>query len=211
MRSVLLFPCPAERNSLTGITGRLSGPPRRLTSELLAKRALRGSNLLLALVGWLAVNAAAFAGTSNSTFIVSATVQAVCQMSATAINFGTYIPGNGTTLKANSTISIQCTSGTTAPTLALNAGASGGTMANRLMVGPAAAKLQYNLYTTSSYGTVFGDGTGGSSTVPVTVGAASFTTPVQVTVYGEFLDSAANRLAAGAGTYTDTVTATLTY
>jgi spore coat protein U-like protein len=211
MRSVLLFPCPDERNLLTGITGRLSGPPRRLKSDLAAKWAVRCPELLLALVGSVAASAAAFAGTANGTFVVSATVQAVCQMSATAINFGTYIPGNGTTLKVNSTISIQCTSGTPAPTLALNAGASGGTMANRLMVGPAGAKLQYNLYTTSSYGTVFGDGTGGSSTVPVTIGTASFTTPVHVTVFGEFLDSAANRLAAGAGTYTDTVTATLTY
>jgi len=152
-----------------------------------------------------------FAGTANGSFVVSATVQAVCQMSATAINFGTYIPGNGTTLKANSSISIQCTSGTPTPTLALNAGASGGTMANRLMTGPGGATLQYNLYTTASYGTVFGDGTGGSSTLPVTLGTTSFTTPVQVTVYGEFLDSAANRLSAAAGNYSDTVTATLTY
>jgi spore coat protein U-like protein len=167
--------------------------------------------LLLPLAASMAFSAQALAGTANSSFVVSATVQAICQMSATAINFGTYIPGNGTTLKANSTISIQCTSGTNAPTLALNAGASGGTMANRLMLGPGSAKLQYNLYTSASYGTVFGDGTGGSSTVPVTVGTASFTTPVQITVYGEFLDSAANRLAAAAGSYTDTVTATLTY
>jgi len=58
---------------------------------------------------------------------------------------------------------------------------------------------------------VFGDGTGGSSTLPVTLGTTSFTTPVQVTVYGEFLDSAANRLSAAAGNYSDTVTATLTY
>lgn len=159
----------------------------------------------------MALSTQAQAGAASGSFVVSASVQAICQMSATAIDFGTYIPGNGTTLKANSTISIQCTSGTNAPTLALNAGASGGSMANRLMAGPGGAKLQYNLYTSSSYGTVFGDGTGGSSTLPVTVGASSFTTPVHVTVYGEFLDSAANRIAAAAGTYTDTVTATLTY
>jgi len=208
---VLLFPCPAERNLLTGITGRLTGPPRRLSATLGLSWATRCLQVLLPLTLFASLSAPTLAGTANGTFVVSATVLAVCQMSATAINFGTYIPGNGTTLKANSTISIQCTSGTNAPTLALNAGASGGTMANRLMLGPGAAKLQYNLYTSASYGTVFGDGTGGSSTVPVTIGTASFTTPVHVTVFGEFLDSAANRLAAGAGTYTDTVTATLTY
>jgi spore coat protein U-like protein len=174
------------------------------TRGLLAK-------LLVTTVAALSVGAPSLAGTATGSFTVMATVQAICQMSASAINFGTYIPGNGTTLKANSTISIQCTSGTNAPTLALNAGSSGGTMAERLMSGPGGATLQYNLYTSSSYGTVLGDGTGGSSTEPVTIGNGSFTTPVQVTVYGEFLDSAANRLSAKAGSYTDTVTATLTY
>jgi spore coat protein U-like protein len=175
------------------------------------KRAARWLTRLARIAPFAIVSAPLFAGTANGSFVVSATVLAVCQMSATAINFGTYIPGNGTTLKANSTISIQCTSGTTAPTLALNAGASGGTMANRLMAGPGSGKLQYNLYTSASYSTVFGDGTGGSSTVPVTVGTNSFSVPVKVTVYGQFLDSAANQRAAAAGTYADTVTATLTY
>jgi len=211
MRSLLLFPYLAERIVLTGITGRPSGPPRCLGLAAAAKQAVHWSTRLASLAVAISAAAPLTAGTATASFTVSATVQAVCQMSATALNFGTYSPGNGTTLKANSTISIQCTSGTTAPTLALNAGAAGGTMANRLMAGPGSAKLQYNLYTSASYGTVFGDGTGGSSTVPVTVGNSSFTTPVQVTVYGEFLDSAANRLAAAAGTYTDTVTATLTY
>lgn len=211
MRSVLRFPCLAERTLLTGITGRPSGPPRCLTAASAAKRAAGWLRRALPLVLSVALSAPLAAGTATGSFTVSATVQAVCQMSATAINFGTYIPGNGATLKANSSISIQCTSGTATPTLALNAGASGGTMTNRLMLGPGGAKVQYNLYTSSSYSTVFGDGTGGSSTESVTIGTGSFTTPVQVTVYGEFLDSAANRLSAAAGTYTDTVTATLTY
>jgi spore coat protein U-like protein len=175
------------------------------------KRAARWLTRLARIASFAIASAPLFAGTASGSFVVSATVLAVCQMSATAINFGTYIPGNGTTLTANSTISIQCTSGTSAPTLALNAGASGGTMADRLMAGPGGGKLQYNLYTSASYSTVFGDGTGGSSTVPVTVGTNSFSVPVKVTVYGQFLDSAANRLAAAAGTYADTVTATLTY
>jgi spore coat protein U-like protein len=166
---------------------------------------------MVALGATMVFGSAARAGTATGSFTVSATVLATCQMSATAISFGTYIPGDGTTLEANSSISIQCTSGTPTPTLALNAGASGGTMAHRLMLGPGGATLQYNLYTSSSYTTVFGDGTAGSSTVTVAIGNNSFVTPVKVSVYGQFLDSAANRLAAAAGTYTDTVTATLTY
>jgi spore coat protein U-like protein len=208
---MLSCPCLAEKTLLTGITGRPSGPPRCLSSG-----SKKSPQTLLARLVWttassLALASSLRAGTATGSFTVMATVQTVCQMSASAINFGTYIPGNGTTLTANSSISIQCTSGTVAPTLALNAGSSGGTMAQRLMLGPGGATLQYNLYTSSNYGTVFGDGTGGSSTEAVTTGTASFTTPVQVTVYGRFLDSAANRLSAKAGSYTDTVTATLTY
>lgn len=142
--------------------------------------------------------------------MVTASVIAVCEMSASALSFPNYLPGSGTTLQATATISIQCSAGTNNPTLALNAGSSGGSMANRLMLGPGASKLQYNLYTSASYSTVFGDGTGGSSTLPVTMPASAFTTPVLVSVYGQLLDSATNRVAT-AGSYSDIVTATLTY
>jgi spore coat protein U-like protein len=211
MRSVLRFPCRAEKTLLTGITGRPIGPLRCLDGRSAAKPHTLLTRALVTGAASLWASAPLPAGTATGSFTVTATVQAVCLMSAGAINFGTYIPGNGTTLTASSNISIQCSSGTVAPTLALNSGSSGGTMAERLMLGPGGAKLQYNLYTSSSYGTVFGDGTGGSATVPVTIGTSSFTTPVQVTVYGQFLDSAANRLAATSGSYSDTVTATLTY
>jgi hypothetical protein len=40
--------------------------------------------------------------------------------------------------------------------------------------------------------------------------ASAFTTPVLVSVYGQLLDSATNRVAT-AGSYSDIVTATLTY
>ncbi|KCZ59657.1 hypothetical protein HY30_13710 [Hyphomonas chukchiensis] len=63
--------------------------------------------------------------------------------------------------------------------------------------------LSYNLYTNSGYGTVWGDGTGGSSDVTGT-GSGSVQ---DLTVYG--------RMPAGqgepAGDYSDTVTATITY
>jgi len=208
-------PSPADRharelNVTWDITGRPAGPPRdgRAGRAPLRRRALRW---LVAIASTAAYCLVANAGTSTTTFAVSATVVATCQISAAALNIGPYTPGSGAALHVNTTISVQCTTGTTAPTLALNAGSSGGTMANRLMAGPSGTKLQYNLYTSNAYATVFGDGTGGSSTVPVTIVGNSFVTPVQVTVYGQLLDSAANQGAATPGTYTDTVTATLTY
>jgi spore coat protein U-like protein len=155
--------------------------------------------------------ALATAGSSTATFTVSATVAATCQLSAGTLSFGQYSPGSGTTLHASTTINVQCTSGTNSPTLSLNAGTSGGTMTTRLMLGPSGTKLQYNLYTSGTYATVFGDGTLGSSKVPVTITGNSFATPVQVTVYGQLQDSAANQSAATPGAYADTITATLTY
>jgi spore coat protein U-like protein len=198
-----------ELNVTWDITGRPARPPRDGRARRAASRhpALRW----LGPISLLSASFVASAGTSTTTFTVSATVVATCQISAAALNFGPYTPGSGATLHVNTTISVQCTSGTTAPTLALNAGSSGGTMANRLMAGPSRTNLQYNLYTSNTYATVFGDGTGGSSTVPVTIGGNSFLTPVQVTVYGQLVDSAANQGAATPGIYTDTVTATLTY
>src|SRR5215475_4533257 len=99
--------------------------------------------------------------TTTTTFAVSATVQATCSATATALAFGTYTPGAGA-LTGNSTISVKCTKNTPY-TVALNAGATtGDAYTQRIMAGtPATNTLQYNLYTTAAFATVFGDGTGG--------------------------------------------------
>jgi len=212
MRPGLFHGHASGLNLILGITGRALSPRRYAPGEQARRRprawALRRWPLTAL---WLAGTAVATAGTSTTTFTVSATVVATCQINAGPLNLGQYSPGSGAPLHVNTTISVQCTTGTAAPTLTLNAGSSGGTMANRLLAGPSGTKLQYNLYTSNAYTTVFGDGTGGSSTVPVTIGSNSFATPVQVTVFGQLLDSAANQSAATPGTYTDTVTATLSY
>jgi len=202
------------RTSLRGLSGRNFDSPSDITGQrdALPPRVRQPRSPVVALTALsLLAPAIAPAGTTTATFTVSATVAATCQLSAGPLSFGQYAPGSGTTLHASTTISIQCTSGTNAPTLTLNAGSSGGTQTTRLMAGPSGTKLQYNLYTSNTYATVFGDGTLGSARVPVTITGNSFATPVQVTVYGQLLDSAANQSAATPGSYADTVTATLTY
>jgi len=189
-------------DQVSDITWRAPRPPRLSRSAIVVASAL-------GCCGW--PQSAALAGTATTNFTVSATVVATCQISAGPLNFGTYVPGSGAALRVSTTISVQCTNGTAAPTLALSAGTSGGSMTNRLMLGPASTKLQYNLYTSNAYTTVFGDGTGGSATVPVAIGANSFVTPIQVTVFGQLPDNTTNQGAATPGTYTDIVTATLTY
>jgi spore coat protein U-like protein len=68
--------------------------------------------------------------------------------------------------------------------------------------------LQYNLYTAATFGTVFGDGTGGTATNAGT--GAGVATANTVTVYGQLLDSASNQ-AAVPGSYSDTITVTVSY
>jgi spore coat protein U-like protein len=144
------------------------------------------------------------ASTTTTTFAVTATVNATCAATATALPFGAYTPGAGA-LANNSTISVKCTKNTPY-TVALNAGITGA-FTQRLMVS-GTNTLQYNLYTTAAFGTVFGDGTGTTGTIAGT--GAGVATANTVTVYGQLPDSTANQ-AAVPGSYSDTITVTVTY
>ncbi len=148
----------------------------------------------------------AHAATTTTTFAVSTTVQSTCSASATPLAFGTYSPGSGAST-SNSTISVKC-SKNTPYTVALNAGTSGGaTIAQRLLAS-GANRLQYNLYTSNTFATLFGDGTGGSVTAAGTgSGVASANA---LTVFGQLPDNATNQ-AAIPGAYSDTITVTVSY
>ena len=145
--------------------------------------------------------------TTTTTFTVSATVQSTCSATATALAFGNYTPGAGA-LANNSTISVKCTKNTPY-TVALNAGSTtGGAFTQRLMLSGTTNTLQYNLYTTAGFATVFGDGTGATGTGTGT--GAGVATANTLTVYGQLPDSATNQ-AAIPGSYSDTITVTVSY
>lgn len=150
---------------------------------------------------------AANAATATTTFQVTATVNANCSVSAGTLAFGAYTPGSGN-VPSTSTISVNCTKNT-GFTVALNAGAStGATVAARAMTS-GANLLAYQLYSNNTYSTVWGDGTLGTSTVAGT-GTGMGAAQVQyLTVYGLIPDAA--NLAAAVGSYSDTVTVTVTY
>ena len=154
----------------------------------------------------MAAGVAQSATTTTTTFAVTATVQSTCSATAAALPFGAYTPGAGA-LSANSSISVKCTKNTPY-TVALNAGTTtGGAFTQRLMAS-GANTLQYNLYTTAALATIFGDGTGGTGTVPGTgLGVATANT---VQVFGQVPDNATNQ-AAIPGAYSDTITVTVTY
>ena len=144
--------------------------------------------------------------TTTTTFAVTESVQATCSATATTLAFNVYTPGAGA-ISNNSTISVKCTKNTPY-TISLNRGTTtGGTVAQRLMAS-GANTLQYNLFTTAALNQIFGDGSGTSKTVAGT--GAGVATANAVTVFGQLPDSAANQ-AAIPGSYTDTITVTVSY
>jgi spore coat protein U-like protein len=147
--------------------------------------------------------AAGAAGTNSTTFNVQATIDSACNLSAADLNFGTYNPGSGAPLDMTSTVNVFCTVGTTY-TLALDIGTGGGAYTAR-NIASGGNTLSYNLYTSTSRTTVWGDGTG--STVTVSGAGLGLLTADTKTVYG--------RIAASQdkppGTYTSTVTVTVNF
>jgi spore coat protein U-like protein len=159
---------------------------------------------LLALAG---ATQAAPPNPATANLAVSATVVKNCTVVAPALGFGNYYPGAGA-LSVNSNLAVSCTK-TTPFTVSLNKGLNG-TIAQRLLSDGAGNTLQYNLYTTAAFGTVFGDGTGGSATQGGT--GTGMATPVTVTAYGNLPDNATNQaIAPTAVVFTDTVVVSVAY
>jgi len=147
-----------------------------------------------------------WATTTNNTFQVNATVISSCTVAGTTLNFGNSIDAlaTPTPLDATSTLTVQCTN-TTAYTVALNAGTNAGGASNfgsRTMKS-GSNTLNYQLYLDAGHSSVWGDGTSSSSNVAGT-GTGN---PQTLSIYGR-LPSLANVVP---GSYTDTVTVTVSY
>jgi spore coat protein U-like protein len=152
----------------------------------------------------LAVAGTAQAVTKQTTFQVSATVATNCVIGAAPLNLGTFDGTND--LTNTSSITVRCTNGTPF-NVNLSTGGSGD-FANRVLSGGAAGNLVYNLYTNNAYNTIWGDNTAGTGRVGGS--GAGMAAPQTLTVYGRLLASQ-NQGAVDAGSYTDTITATVVY
>lgn len=162
--------------------------------------------LTAAVAATLAAAGSAHAATATTTFQVTATVLKACSVAASPLAFGNYTPGAGA-VNANTTINVKCTKGT-GFTVALDKGTTaGGAISQRLMTAGGADTLQYNLYTTAAFASVFGDGTTGVTQPGTGTGLAS---NVAVTVYGNLPDNANNQGVTPAA-YADTIGVTVTY
>jgi spore coat protein U-like protein len=132
-----------------------------------------------------------------------------CSVSAGNVAFGTYDPLAASPLTSTGTVTATCNGISlfgVPITVALNKGLWG-TFATRVMK-TGANTLNYNLYSDSAHTHIWGDGTSGTVTVGLTVnipflgsGSASATVYGQVPVSQDVAP----------GTYTDTITVTITY
>lgn len=149
---------------------------------------------------------AAWGATASGSFPVSATVTSACNVTGTLLNFGSSIDPltAGVPLDASSTLTVTCTN-TTPYSVALDAGTHAGGAAafgSRAMKS-GANTLAYQLYLDNGRSSVWGDGTGGSSASSGTGSGSS----QLLTIYGR-VPSLSGVIP---GSYTDTVTITITY
>jgi len=136
---------------------------------------------------------------ASASFTVTAVVQATCSIVANPLAFGAY---SGLLINSTSTLSVTCTN-TTSYNVGLSAGtATGATVTNRSMTGPSATLLGYKLFSNSGLTTNWGN-TVGTNTLAGTGNGALQPLPI----YGQLTAGQYVR----PGSYTDTITATITY
>jgi spore coat protein U-like protein len=156
--------------------------------------------VLVALIG---VPTAAQAATATANLSVSATVINNCVISTAALAFGNYDPvaaNAAANLDGTGTVTIACTKGTTATIgLGLGANASGTT---RRMTDGSGNFLTYEMYQEVGHSTVWNTGAGLLSPAAAPSKAAR-----NFTVYG----AVTSNQDITAGSYTDTVVATVNF
>jgi spore coat protein U-like protein len=155
---------------------------------------------LLALAACSAFSGAGLAATATGSFTSQIVITAECKVQSTnTLDFGSHgvLDAN---VDATTTFTVQCTNGT-GYNVGLNAGSSGGSIATRLMAnGP--ASVSYRMYSDAGRTTNWGNtvatdtlaGTGNGSAQTLTIYGR---VPIQTTP--------------AAGSYSDTVTITVTY
>jgi len=158
---------------------------------------------LLAATAALACSSAAWAGSATSTLSVTATVTGNCTVSTSPVAFGSVNPLSGANVDATGGITVTCTNSTPWAAAAGVGSGTGATFASRVMTA-STNTLNYSLYTNSGRTTVWGDGSGTTATIAGTgTGSAQ-----AITIYGRV---PSGQITAPPGSYSDTVTVTVSY
>jgi spore coat protein U-like protein len=131
-----------------------------------------------------------------------------CNVNVTGFNFGGYDVFSAVPRDSTATVTVTCNvppQNPNAPipvTVSLSPGNSGSFAQRQLQHVGGPDRLAYNLYTTPSFSTVWGDGSGGSQTQSSMV---TRDTPFMATIYGRI--PASQNVSAGG--YTDVITVTV--
>jgi spore coat protein U-like protein len=156
-----------------------------------------------ALLALTAAHHTVSAGTSTGALTVTASVTGVCSIGNATLSFGTYNPTSATALPATTTVTLTCSLGTPY-NIGMSAGSGTGATTSARLMTAGASTLGYNLYRDSGYSLNWGN-TVGTDTLS---GTSSTTTSANtITIYGQ-IPAGEN---AAVGSYTDTVTMTVTY
>jgi spore coat protein U-like protein len=156
--------------------------------------------LLLGMLPWAGSDAQTTPATT--TFKVTTSVQAVCEVTATDLAFGAYTAQTATPLQGQTVLRATCTPGSTY-NVGLNEGTGGGTIAGgRQMASAGGQKLNYQLYRDAARQQIWGNTPGTDTETGVGTGVAQ-----DRTVFG----AVPAAQVVPAGDYTDTVTIRVYY
>lgn len=132
-----------------------------------------------------------------------------CAVSSSGLTFGTYDPFASTAASITGTVSVTCQAvAAVGLSYSIQIGTGGGGAFSTRMLASGSGRLSYQLYTTTTRSTVWGDGTGGTGVVSdgyllAALGSNSKT----YTIYG----SITARQMVPAGVYSDTSAVLIVY
>ena len=154
--------------------------------------------LVLGVLPWAELHAQQ---TAQTTFRVSARVQAVCDINASDLAFGNYTAQSGTPLLGTTLLRATCTPNTSY-NVGLNEGTSPGATINQRRMVAGANVLNYQLYSDASRSTIWGNTPGTDTVTGVGTGTAQ-----NHTVYG----TVPAAQVVPAAEYSDTITVRIYY
>lgn len=145
---------------------------------------------------------------SYSVYAACAGLGCSCSVGTTAVAFGNYNPVIATADTANGNVAVTCSALVifSASYVISMAKGNSATYTPRFM-NLLGVHLNYNLYTTAGFTSIWGDTTGGTVTVSDSYTAIGLSETRNYTVFGQI----PALQAVGVGTYTDTVLVTVTY
>lgn len=143
--------------------------------------------------------------------LLSAPAQALletCTATALPVSFGAYDPVSGAAVDGTGQVTVLCTavvSINVGYSISLSSGGAGSYAPRHMSL--LSNTLNYNLYTSAARNTVWGNGSGGTSTVSDSYALALLLVSRDYPVYARVF--ASQNVAAGA--YTDSITVTINY